>query len=68
MTRSQPAAEKALQELQRLVRLSTPRAFGQKWTWGQIPEDLCDDEHGALELVGSEIDALDHPQGPHHGV
>jgi hypothetical protein len=63
MTRSRPAAEKALEELQRLARLSTPRASGQKWTWGQIPEDLCDDEHRALELVGSEVDALEHLKG-----
>ena len=60
MTRSGSAAEKALEELQRLARLSRRREPGEKWMWGQIPEDLRNDAHGGLELVGSEVDALEH--------
>jgi hypothetical protein len=59
MTRSRPAVEKALEELQRLARLSSRQHdLGEKWRWGQVPEDLRDDEHAVLELVGSELDAL----------
>lgn len=62
MTRSRPVVEKALEVLQGLARLSTQRDPTQRWMWGQVPEDLRDDEHAALELVGSELDALEHLQ------
>jgi len=49
--------EKALEQLQRLAR---QHETGETWRWGQIPEDLRDDEHGGLELTGAELDALEH--------
>lgn len=56
----QLSVEKALGQVQQLAK---PRGrqpeTRAKWRWGQIPEDLCDDEHDGLELIDAELDTLE---------
>jgi hypothetical protein len=58
---AEPAVERALEELQRLVQASmqTNPEPGQRWERGMIPDDLCGDGGSTLVLFGAELDALE---------
>jgi hypothetical protein len=59
MTRSQPAVEKALEELQRLVRQPAPAEPVGGFTSGQVPEELATPEATWLYLPPDESEALE---------
>jgi hypothetical protein len=53
--------EEALEQLQQLARLpGRPRELEERFRWGQIPADLCDDKDHDLVLTDPEFAAFEY--------